>query len=152
MNSKYNFILNYDPAQSMDENIKRSDAEADIIVPQLHAEAKQKTAELRKQLGLPEEDSSFDFGHNVAPMNHYPWDGGVISDIFKGTRMQQNTIKADCGRRVKFANADMEKPVTCPECQVVIADRKAFVERMSAEDTLRFANRLAGNRSTNKRV
>ena len=59
-------------------------------------------------------------------INHHPWDAGAISDIFKGSVLQQKTIKTECGVRVKFADADTSNPVTCPACQDAIAKREAF--------------------------
>lgn len=60
-------------------------------------------------------------------MNHMPWDDGAITGIF-GKVLEQKTVRSLCGKRVQFACADPNAPITCHECAVKILDRQAGME------------------------
>ena len=47
---RYDFILNYDSTKTMEENIKRSDAVLDKIVPKLHKTAARRAERQRQAL------------------------------------------------------------------------------------------------------
>jgi hypothetical protein len=56
--SQYNFIIEYDATKTMAENVKRSDAILDKLVPALHKKAKDDARKLERSLGLKDSTTS----------------------------------------------------------------------------------------------
>jgi hypothetical protein len=50
--SQYNFIIEYDATKTMAENVKRSDAILDKLVPALHKKAKDDARKLERSLDM----------------------------------------------------------------------------------------------------